>query len=49
MIQKKYNDYLQILREELVPAMECTESIAIAYTAADDSALVEIKYAHNNI
>ncbi len=30
----KYKNYLQILREELVPAMGCTEPIAIAYGAA---------------
>lgn len=29
-----YKDYLEILREELVPAMGCTEPIAIAYAAA---------------
>lgn len=29
-----YNTYLQILKEELVPAMGCTEPIAIAYCAA---------------
>lgn len=31
---KKYEVYLQILREELVPAMGCTEPIAISYCAA---------------
>lgn len=31
---KKYMTYVQILREELVPAMGCTEPIAIAYAAA---------------
>jgi len=30
----QYQTYLQILREELVPAMGCTEPIAIAYGAA---------------
>lgn len=31
---KLYNNYIQILKEELVPAMGCTEPIAIAYGAA---------------
>lgn len=31
---KRYDAYLQILREELVPAMGCTEPIALAYAAA---------------
>lgn len=30
----KYKSYVQILKEELVPAMGCTEPIAIAYAAA---------------
>ena len=30
----RYHNYVQILREELVPAMGCTEPIAIAYGAA---------------
>ncbi|MBE6020199.1 MAG: serine dehydratase subunit alpha family protein [Firmicutes bacterium] len=34
MDQKHYDDYLKILKEELVPAMGCTEPIAIAYAAA---------------
>ena len=29
-----YNAYVQILKEELIPAMGCTEPIAIAYAAA---------------
>ncbi|MBY7024341.1 MULTISPECIES: L-serine ammonia-lyase, iron-sulfur-dependent, subunit alpha [Clostridium] len=31
---KTYNAYVQILKEELVPAMGCTEPIAIAYAGA---------------
>ncbi len=31
---KIYEQYLQILREELIPAMGCTEPIAMAYAAA---------------
>lgn len=34
MEEKRYQDYVNILREELVPAMGCTEPIAIAYAAA---------------
>ena len=30
----KYRSYIQILKEELVPAMGCTEPIALAYAAA---------------
>ena len=29
-----YKNYVQILTEELIPAMGCTEPIAIAYAAA---------------
>jgi len=31
---KRYHTYLHILQEELIPAMGCTEPIAIAYAAA---------------
>ena len=30
----QYQTYVQILKEELVPAMGCTEPIALAYCAA---------------
>ena len=36
----KYNQYLQILREELIPAMGCTEPIAMAYAAAKARAVL---------
>ncbi len=29
-----YQEYVQILKEELIPAMGCTEPIAIAYAGA---------------
>lgn len=32
--REQYDNYVSILREELVPAMGCTEPIAIAYAAA---------------
>ena len=31
---EKYQAYVQILNEELIPAMGCTEPIAIAYAGA---------------
>ena len=35
MDTKIYNEYVNILKEELVPAMGCTEPISIAYAAAN--------------
>ncbi|MEM1485498.1 L-serine ammonia-lyase, iron-sulfur-dependent, subunit alpha [Oscillospiraceae bacterium PP1C4] len=34
MNQQKYANYVQIIHEELIPALGCTEPIAIAYAAA---------------
>lgn len=34
MDKKLYDDYLNILKEELLPAMGCTEPIAVAYASA---------------
>ena len=31
---ERYKQYIDILREELIPAMGCTEPIALAYAAA---------------
>ena len=36
----RYKTYLQILKEELVPAMGCTEPIAISYCAAKARAIL---------
>ena len=36
----RYSAYIQILKEELLPAMGCTEPIAIAYAAAKAAAVL---------
>ena len=35
--ENDFKNYTAILREELIPAMGCTEPIAITYAAAHDS------------
>nr|WP_079428807.1 L-serine ammonia-lyase, iron-sulfur-dependent, subunit alpha [Clostridium oryzae] len=37
----KYKSYVQILKEELIPAMGCTEPIAIAYASAKAREILE--------
>ena len=39
---EKYGLYLQILKEELIPAMGCTEPIAMAYAAAKARAVLGV-------
>ena len=34
LTKENYAEYVKILKEELVPAMGCTEPIAVAYAAA---------------
>lgn len=33
MTQEQYQNYIKILRSELIPAMGCTEPIAVAFAA----------------
>ncbi len=40
LTKEKYQQYVQILKEELVPAMGCTEPIAIAYASAKARAVL---------
>lgn len=40
---QRYKDYVQILKEELIPAMGCTEPIALAYGAAKARDVLGIK------
>ena len=42
----RYSAYIQILKEELLPAMGCTEPIAIAYAAAKAAAVLGTKPEH---
>lgn len=41
MDKKQYDTYLHILKKELIPAMGCTEPIAIAFAAAKARELLE--------
>ena len=41
MEKKVYESYLEILREELVPALGCTEPISIPYATATAASVLE--------
>ena len=41
MDQKIYDSYVEILKRELVPALGCTEPIALAYASAKAVELLE--------
>ncbi len=43
LTKEKYQEYVKIIKEELVPAMGCTEPIAIAYAAAKARSLLKGK------
>ena len=51
MNQRIHDEFLKILAEELIPAMGCTEPIAIAYASArvayllDDAVVCKVKLA----
>lgn len=44
--ENEYQNYTAILRAELIPAMGCTEPIAIAYAAAETRRLLS-RFAQN--
>ena len=41
---RTYQAYVQILKEELIPAMGCTEPIAIAYASARVAYLLDVPW-----
>ena len=47
--QELYNNYTAILREELVPAMGCTEPIAIAYASAKACSVLGEAFTHLHV
>ncbi len=49
LTKEKYSEYVKILKEELVPAMGCTEPIAIAYAAAKARAVLGEEPTHARV
>ena len=43
MNQELYDTFLQVLSKELIPALGCTEPIAIAYAAAKARQILELE------
>ena len=49
LTREDYENYTLILREELVPAMGCTEPIAVAYAAAKAGQVLQDEPVHLNV
>ena len=46
MTQEQYQNYIKILRSELIPAMGCTEPIAVAFAAAKAREVLGLSLIH---
>ena len=49
LTREEMNNYTAILKEELIPAMGCTEPIAVAYAAAKAGQVLGVKASHLNV
>ena len=49
LTEEEYSNYTTILKEELLPAMGCTEPIAVAYAAARAGQVLGEKAQHLNV